>query len=103
MEELSEIAALADTPDEHAASVHWRVWRDFLQKAAHRIRSLEQVIKNDRFVLQRKRKLMSQAPPRAECPGCFSSIYDLAAEQGWCTNCCPPELTSATNSQPDEA
>jgi len=31
-------------------------------------------------------------PPRDECPGCRSAIYDGAREQGWCTDCIPPEI-----------
>lgn len=31
-------------------------------------------------------------PPRKECPGCRSAIYDGAREQGWCTDCMPPEI-----------
>lgn len=31
-------------------------------------------------------------PPRDTCPGCHSAIYDGAREQGWCTDCMPPEI-----------
>lgn len=31
-------------------------------------------------------------PPRDECPGCHAAIYDGAREQGWCTDCIPPEI-----------
>lgn len=31
-------------------------------------------------------------PPRNTCPGCHSAIYDGAREQGWCTDCMPPEI-----------
>lgn len=31
-------------------------------------------------------------PPRKQCPGCRSAIYDEAREQGWCTDCMPPEI-----------
>jgi uncharacterized protein YceH (UPF0502 family) len=31
-------------------------------------------------------------PPRDKCPGCHSAIYDGAREQGWCTDCMPPEI-----------
>jgi hypothetical protein len=31
-------------------------------------------------------------PPRDKCPGCHSAIYEGAREQGWCTDCLPPEI-----------
>jgi hypothetical protein len=31
-------------------------------------------------------------PPRDKCPGCHSAIYNGAREQGWCTDCMPPEI-----------
>jgi uncharacterized protein YceH (UPF0502 family) len=31
-------------------------------------------------------------PPRDRCPGCHSAIYSEAREQGWCTDCKPPEI-----------
>lgn len=38
--------------------------------------------------VERKRAgLLHQGPPRNECPGCFSALYDKAAEDGWCLNC----------------
>lgn len=33
-------------------------------------------------------------PPRDKCPGCCSAIYDGAREQGWCTDCLPPEIAT---------
>ena len=41
------------------------------------------------WVDDHRRKSLAKPIPRNECPGCFSIIYDGAAEQGWCTNCWP--------------
>lgn len=40
-------------------------------------------------VAKNRAKALAKPLPRNECPGCFSAIYDGAAEQGWCTNCYP--------------
>jgi hypothetical protein len=44
-------------------------------------------IKRDHAAL--RRTLLAEGPPRSTCPGCFSAIYDGAAEQGWCCDCMP--------------
>lgn len=36
-----------------------------------------------------RRKVLAMPTPRNECPGCFVTIYDGAAEQGWCCDCYP--------------
>lgn len=36
---------------------------------------------------RRRSMLENFGPPRNECPGCFSLIYDGAAEVGWCADC----------------
>lgn len=36
-----------------------------------------------------RRKELAKPIPRHTCPGCFSAIYDGAAEQGWCCDCWP--------------
>lgn len=34
-------------------------------------------------------KELAKPIPRNTCPGCFSSIHDGAAAQGWCCDCYP--------------
>ena len=51
-----------------------------------------------RYVLKARRKVLAKPIPRNECPGCFSAIYDGAAEQGWCCDCYPQR---EKYSQPD--
>jgi len=36
-----------------------------------------------------RRAALALPLPRNKCPGCFSAIYDGAAEQGWCCDCYP--------------
>lgn len=48
------------------------------------------VLKQTReWVAENRRKALAKPIPRNECPGCFSTIYDGAAEQGWCCDCYP--------------
>ena len=39
------------------------------------------------LVENKRAALLAQGPPRDTCPGCFQSIYDKAAKDGWCSNC----------------
>lgn len=38
---------------------------------------------------QHRWEVLARPLPRDECPGCFSTIYDLAAADGWCWVCNP--------------
>jgi hypothetical protein len=38
-------------------------------------------------VRKMRRAELMKPIPRSTCPGCFSTIYDGAAEQGWCCDC----------------
>lgn len=38
-------------------------------------------------VRKARRVALRQPIPRSTCPGCFSAIYEGAAEQGWCCDC----------------
>lgn len=40
-------------------------------------------------VRKARRVALRQPIPRSTCPGCFSAIYEGAAEQGWCCDCFP--------------
>lgn len=40
-------------------------------------------------VRKARREALREPLPRRTCPGCFSPIYDGAAEQGWCCDCFP--------------
>ena len=40
-------------------------------------------------VRKARRKALALPIPRHTCPGCFSAIYEGAAEQGWCCDCFP--------------
>lgn len=41
------------------------------------------------WVAAHRREALAKPIPRNECPGCFSAIYEGAAEQGWCCDCMP--------------
>lgn len=43
----------------------------------------------ERDLASARRELLSEAPPRDQCPGCFLAIHDGAARQGWCCDCMP--------------
>ena len=58
--------------------------------------ALEQRIRGHRIlqvvawrVRKSRRRVLALPIPRNKCPGCFSAIYDSAAEQGWCCDCYP--------------
>lgn len=36
-----------------------------------------------------RRAILDGPRPRDICPGCFATIYDGAAKQGWCCDCMP--------------
>lgn len=38
-------------------------------------------------VRKSRRAELRKPLPRSTCPGCFSAIYEGAAEQGWCCDC----------------
>lgn len=40
-------------------------------------------------VRKARRKALATSLPRRKCPGCFSAIYEGAADQGWCCDCFP--------------
>lgn len=40
-------------------------------------------------VRKARRGALRRPIPRHTCPGCFSAIYEGAAEQGWCCDCYP--------------
>lgn len=44
---------------------------------------------NDAYLSAARARVLAMPLPRNECPGCFSAIYDLAAKDGWCTDCNP--------------
>lgn len=43
----------------------------------------------DRDLAAVRRELLSEAPPRNQCPGCFMAIHYGAAKAGWCMDCEP--------------
>lgn len=43
----------------------------------------------DEKIRDAMRSCLKEGLPRNTCPGCFSAIYDGAADQGWCCDCFP--------------
>jgi hypothetical protein len=61
-----------------------------LDEVERRIDAHDELQRFKGWVEKRRAKVRALPLPRNECPGCFSSIYDGAAAQGWCCNCFDP-------------
>lgn len=67
----------------HVMLLEFMKWSDEEEKRANVLK------KTQEWVAQHRRQVLKKPIPRNECPGCFSVIYDGAAEQGWCCDCYP--------------
>ena len=85
VEHLLEGATLLRVTCNHGHELMQRylAWCDEEDKKAAVLKQTQDWVANHR------REVLALPIPRNECPGCFSAIYDGAAEQGWCTNCYP--------------
>lgn len=54
-----------------------------------KVEAHNQIAEIDQWLADARRSVLKEGPPRSQCPGCFSSIYDGAARQGWCCDCMP--------------
>lgn len=67
----------------HAMQMEFKKW---CEEEDHKAAVLKQT---QEWVANHRREVLAKPIPRNECPGCFSVIYDGAAEQGWCCYCYP--------------
>lgn len=57
---------------------------DELERNVYAIEQFQEIVAQ---VAENRRKALALPIPRNTCPGCFSAIYEGAAEQGWCCDC----------------
>jgi hypothetical protein len=58
-----------------------------LDELEHNVEAHLELVRVQAWCAGHRRKVLAMPIPRNECPGCFSTIYDGAAEQGWCCDC----------------
>jgi hypothetical protein len=72
---------------------------DYFTELDRRIDAHNELVKVREWCERHRKEVLAMPLPRNECPGCFITIYDLAAKDGWCTNCNPDNRTSTTVSR----
>jgi hypothetical protein len=76
---------------------------DYLDEVERRIDAHIELERVKEWCTQHRRGILALPLPRNECPGCFSTIYDGAAEQGWCCDCHPRRaLITSTAKEKDQ-
>ena len=48
-----------------------------------------ELVRIQEWCAKHRSEVLSMPIPRNECPGCFQTIYDDAAKDGWCWDCNP--------------
>jgi hypothetical protein len=61
----------------------------YLDEVEQRIDGHNELVRVREWCEHHRKEVLAMPLPRNECPGCFSAIYDGAAEQGWCCDCYP--------------
>ncbi len=66
-----------------------------LDELERNVAAIEEFERVKVYVSGIRRRILGNPLPRAQCPGCFSHIYEGAAAQGWCCDCWPNRLRYA--------